>query len=242
MSSGLSVLFDGEILRLTLSQPEKSNSFGVMEAAALVSALRKHKTANAVVFTSRGSRFFCAGGDMQHYASLKSKGQGLLANRKISQALAQLAKFPAPTLAIVNGDCLGGGLEVMGAFDEIWAQPEIRFGFWQRRIGLSFGWGGFSFLSRRLSASSLRRLSLEAANISSLQAREIGLVDRVISRAYVDEALVAWLKLRQNLPLAPVGILKSLNLKNEAQLFSRLWYSKEHRHALEIFSKRRNSQ
>lgn len=241
MSSGLSVQYEDRVLRLTLSHPEKSNAFGPVEAEALMRALRQASKAEALIFTSQRSRFFCAGGDMQYYSSLKSRAKGLLANRKIALALKSLARFPAPTLAYVNGDCLGGGLELLGAFDEVWCAPHVRFGFWQRRIGLSFGWGGFDLLSERLKAADLRRLSINAVDLSAFEARDLGLADRIVALDSWEGFATDWAARTVALPRAPLKVLKSATAATEAKSFSTLWGKSEHAQALADFSQRRKS-
>jgi enoyl-CoA hydratase/carnithine racemase len=236
--SNIAVHRDGDLLTLIFSRPEAANAFCLDDALHLQKILRTHKSARIVIWRARGSRCFCAGGDLAAYARMSKREQGIAANRKIAAALAELAKFPAVTLAIVEGDCWGGGVELLSAFDSVWAVPHAAFGLWQRRIGLTFGWGGGARLAGRIGKARLIQTALYAQAMTAMRAADLGLVDRIIGADDVERELRRWLKQQGQLPYEPVAALKAMTAKNEASWFRRLWWSPSHKRVLARFKSR----
>lgn len=233
--SNIAVHRDGELLTLVFSRPEAANAFSLDDALQLQRILRTQKSAKVLIWRTTGSRCFCAGGDLAAYAKMSKRDQGIAANKKIARALAELAGFPAVTLAIVEGDCWGGGVELLSAFDSVWAVPYAAFGLWQRRIGLSFGWGGGARLERRIGKARLSRLALGAQAVTAMQAADLGLVDRIIGADDVERELRRWFKQQRRLPFEPVAALKTMTAKNEASWFRRLWWTPSHKQVLARF-------
>ena len=108
---------------------------------------------------------------------MKGRQPGILANRKIRVQLKQLAHLPVPTLALVDGECYGGGVELLSCFDFIYSTPTSQFGLWQRKVGLTFGWGGGVRLLKRMSEHQLKQLCLEAKTLTALEAK-VSMYDR----------------------------------------------------------------
>lgn len=233
--SALSAQRDGEILRLTYSRPTVANAFGVTEAKELTRLLKTEAQARILIWQAVGSRCFSAGGDLAFYARQPKRTQGLVANRQITQALHALTNFGGVSLAVVDGDCWGGGLELLSCFDWVWATPRSGFGLWQRRIGLSFGWGGGARLHRRLGPVRLRQLALSTQALSALGAEEWGLVDRVIPAQLMESRVKEWAKAQIDLPREPVSALKTLKDSNESKWFEKLWWNDHHRRVLKRF-------
>lgn len=230
---GLNCRLENGILRATLDAPTRGNSFGLKDAEELLKALKAsvRKPTKGLIFTATG-RLFCAGGNLDDYARMKTAAQGKSVNRKITAALKSLAEWPHPTIAIVNGDCFGGGVEVLSAFDHVISVPEAMFGLWQRRIGLTFGWGGGARIEDRIGLARVRRLALSARSLSSYEALETGLIDEIHLKSVIEARALEWLERAAALPQAPVAGLKTYVSKGEQQLFERLWWNEEHRAVL----------
>lgn len=227
--------FENQILFASFLNSKGGQSFGPDEAQELwrgLSSALKDRQPKGFVLESAHPRLFCSGGNLKYYAGLKSKLQGVQANRKIAQVLQRISDLPIPTVVLVNGDCFGGGVEILSAFDFVLAAPDVLLGLWQRRVGLSFGWGGGSRLLRRLSKGRLLREAMWAHEMSAYEAARIGLVDEVCPRwalrsraeTLVSKSEVAW--------------TRKWNEKNESQIFEKLWWGPAHRDALRKFSGR----
>ena len=230
-------LSENKILTITLDDPSTANAFSPQAAMELAKRLDEYKEkCNGLLFQTSGQRFFCTGGNLKVYAEL-SKSEALKVNKRIKKTLDELSSWPHPTVCVVAGDCFGGGLELLSAFDQVYSTPESNFGFWQRRISLTFGWGGYTRLLRRVEERSLKRLALEARSICSYEALRLGLVDEVGSFHEVSERAKKWLDSASRWPKSPVKDLKRLSIKDEFNRFKSLWHNPEHLRVLEKYKK-----
>ena len=186
-------------------------------------------------FSSKGDRFFCAGGNLRFYADMKGRRPGILANRKIRAQLKQLAKLPIPTLVLVDGECYGGGVELLSCFDFVYSTPTSKFGLWQRRIGLTFGWGGGARLLKRISEHKLKQLCLVAQTLDASEAQSLHIVDQVVDRHELQSLAHKWARNILSLPMEPVSGIKELNPHNEVTIFEKLWMNLSHKAVLKKF-------
>lgn len=220
-----------EILKLTLTDSKTGNSFGIDAARELMILLKKlnapKSKVKVLIFTGQ-DRFFCTGGNLKYYRTLKTKAAGLKINREISGVLKSLYSLKIAKIALVNGDCFGGGLELLSCFDLIYSRPESLFGFWQSKQALSFGWGGGARIAERLSPMQTRRALLGSHCFSAYEAARMGLVDQVLSRFEIECAVVAFANQIALNSKETISCLNTLTSKNEEVLFSKLWWSKEH--------------
>lgn len=229
------------IARFILDDPTSRNALSLQQAKRLASELKlKSKILNfdAVLLYAKGSHF-CSGGNLSDYAQMKSPAQGKQVNREIAQILDLLSTLPVPTACVVQGDCLGGGLELLSAFDFVVSVPEAQFGFWQRKIALSFGWGGRKRLARRLSESLIDQLAVSSRNLSAAEALKLGLIDQICLSAKAIAQAEAWLVRTASLPALPLQQLKkSIGKKNDEQkFFEKLWWNVEHLKVLQKFKR-----
>lgn len=228
-----------DILILYFENPKFGNSFGVTEAEDVLKALKSARGKKGLIFHTGGSRVFCSGGNLKDYAKLgtgssaKSKGHAI--NKKITTAFDKLWTLDIPTAVVVEGDCFGGGTELVSAFDCIFSTSNAMFGFWQRKIGLSFGWGGAKRLLTRISPANVKRLSLETRNFSAYEAVGLGLVDKVSHSSFIFDHSINWIEQQSRLPKNPLKTLKSVDAKNEHRLFKKLWLNDEHAAILKKF-------
>lgn len=239
MASGLRVAEIESTLFVCIDSPKTGNALGVEEAEALRQQLKGiEKKHTALVWgVAPGSRIFCSGGNLKSYAKDKTAKAGIAANRKIRSALMALEQLPIPTVAILSGDCFGGGLELLSCFDYILAAPHVLLGFWQRRIGLSYGWGGGSRWLRRLTPAQLKLLTLEARHFSVYEAHAIGMVDVILPEHRLLDEAKQWAERVQSSPMVNFTTIKRFEPKNEAREFEKLWFNKEHRRVLQAYSR-----
>lgn len=218
------------------NNPAQANALGLACAKELQKILKyidKHKM-EGFLLTSE-ARVFCSGGNLSDYAKLKNKSEGIKINKEITKILNDLNSAPVPTICLVTGDCFGGGIEWISAFDTVYAIPSALFGMWQRKIGLSWGWGGGHRLKMRVSKKNLMSLLLNANNFTSYHAKEIGLIDAVYSKELIFERGLDFLKKQRDLPKIPFSKIKSADLKHEQKLFESLWMNTEHQRLLSKF-------
>lgn len=228
-------------LELIFEDRATRNSFSVAAATELTLVLDQYSGQfDVLLFKARG-RVFCSGGNLTDYAKMTNPGEGLAVNREIEAALKKLALLPVPTFCFVDGDVFGGGVEVLSAFDFVYTAPHVMIGLWQRRIGLTFGWGGGARLERRLGEKRLIQLSLTTESLSAQQSRAIGLTDGIYLDGFAEAIFEREFRRLSALPLLPITALKRWVASDERAIFEGLWWKGAHRGALSRFVDRQRN-
>ena len=224
----------GDLLTLTFTHPAGGGSFGLEQARDLEKALKKKKWGGLLLRGDIRERVFCSGGNLKAYAGLSTKAQGHKMNREIRKILSDISKMSMPKACVVTGDCYGGGVELISCFDFIVTVPHGLFAFWQRRMGLTFGWGGAERLERRMARKDLLALSASMRSFGAHEALRLGLVDEVVATPFAEERAREWL---QRTISAKAPLLR--HSSQETRLFEKLWLSPEHQKALAKYRSRR---
>lgn len=178
---------DGQVLRLQLARP-KANIIDAAMIEALSTTLGRYVNDPrmlAVVLSADGPNFSFGASVEEH---LPGQCDAML--RKIHALILQMIEYPLPIIAAVNGQCLGGGLEVACAASLIIAAPDAMLG--QPEISLAvFAPAASCLLPERIGQSQAEMLLLSGQSIDAQRARKIGLVDIVSENPA--EAALAWI-------------------------------------------------
>ena len=133
----------------------------------------------AVVVSGRGERAFCAGSHIGEFEALRGRvAEGKLLLEKL--VYRQLAELPMPTIAAIEGDALGGGLELALCCDLRIASERARLGMPEVRLAVLPGSGGTQRLPRLVGPARAKELILTGRIISAHDAERIGLVNQVV--------------------------------------------------------------
>jgi len=222
----------GELLTFKFSNHKNGSSFGLEEARDLARALKSQKWGGLLLCGNIDARVFCSGGNLKAYARLKTRADGNKINREIRKILSDVAAMPIPKACLVSGDCYGGGIELVSCFDYVAAVPHSAFAFWQRRNGLTFGWGGAERLLARVTKQKLIELSASMRAFGAHEALRLGLIDEIIPVPMIEARVREWLALTMS---ASTPVLR--NHAQEVRVFEKLWLNPEHQRALAKFKK-----
>ncbi|MCA9127334.1 MAG: enoyl-CoA hydratase/isomerase family protein [Planctomycetales bacterium] len=177
----------GDVLYVWLDSQQRSvNVFDSAMLDGLESAV-KHVEANPdkyrlIVFASRKPGCFFAGADVHAIAALSSTSTVLEVVQRGQRLMQRVADLPVPTLAAINGVCMGGGLEFALAcrFRVATDSSSTRLGLPEIKLGLIPGWGGTQRLVRRIGLTHSLKMVLTGSAIDAATARQRGLVDEVL--------------------------------------------------------------
>jgi enoyl-CoA hydratase len=167
---------------VTINRPEKRNALNAVVRAELLealAALREDPDARVVVVTGAGDRAFVAGADVGEFAARTAEEQrGIMSARSVFD---ELASFPKPTIAMINGYAFGGGCELALACDLRIAAASARLGQPEVKLGLIPGGGATQRLPRLVGPGQALRLILTGEPVSADEALRIGLVELVVA-------------------------------------------------------------
>ena len=202
MPSALRLDVDNRIARITFDQPgSKANTLGQAVLAdfdQVLTDLEAVRDLEGVIFQSGKPGMFIAGADLKELGAAPAEPE--LMRRLVERGLDIIARFeklPCPSVALIDGGCMGGGLEIALAFDYRLAgsHPKAELGLPEVKVGLIPGWGGTQRLTRVIGPSQAAELICAGESMKPSRARELGLVfDAVPSEKLNDEALrlLAW--------------------------------------------------
>jgi enoyl-CoA hydratase/carnithine racemase len=149
----------------------------VQAVTAAVEDLVAHPPALLVI--AGNAKFFSAGADLNEIAALT--GAEAFRFAQMGQRLMTVvASFPAPTIAAIQGYCMGGGLDLALACDRRIASTHALFGHRGAALGLITGWGGTQRLPRLVGKGRALQMFLAAEKLHAPQALRAGLVDAIV--------------------------------------------------------------
>ena len=157
-------------------------SVAVMEELRAMLAELAAAPPRGLVIRSGKANGFIAGADVDEFGQLDSVDQAIALVRRGWDLFEQLAHVPYPTLALVRGFCLGGGLELSLAcrYRVVVDEPETRLGLPEVLLGIVPGWGGIKRLPRMIGAPAALDMLLTGRAIDARRARKLGLADECV--------------------------------------------------------------
>ena len=172
----------------------------------------------AVVVTGEGERAFSAGSHVGEFES--QRGPGGRARHELEQGTAtRLADLPMPTIAAIEGNALGGGLELALCCDLRVASERARLGLPEVRLAVTPGAGGTQRLPRVVGTARARQLILTGAVLTADEAERIGLVHEVVPAGQaLARALAIGTEIVQRGPLAVREAKRLVALASETDL------------------------
>jgi enoyl-CoA hydratase len=195
---------DGAIGTITLRRPEKFNALDIPMLKALEAALEAAEASNVrVVLVAGEGKGFCAGGDVEAWSAMGAADFQVHWVRYGHRVFDRLASLRQPTIAVLGGHALGGGLELAAACDFRVAEKQVKLGFPETSIGVVPGWSGTQRAVRRFGAQAVRRMALGGEVFAGDQALALGIVDRVVETGQAPAEAMTWAgKIAERGPLA----------------------------------------
>ena len=206
MSDLILVQRDGPIAAIVLNRPEKLNAMTKTMWGKLGDALRQVSAddgVRCVVLRGAGGKAFSPGNDIgefetERYDTASAKAYGVTLNH----ALDALKDCRHPTLALIEGICVGGGLEIAALCDLRICGESSRFGVPIKRLGLVMAYPEIAGLIDLVGRAATLEILLEGRVFSAEEAKDKGLVTRVVPDTEVEaEAMAAARRIADGAPL-----------------------------------------
>lgn len=202
-----------DVGRIILNRPEAGNSVNPALIADLGKAVDAACAApvRAILIEARGANF-SLGGDVRHLAAV---GGGVAAElhdmaTRFHVAQLRLCQFPVPIISAVRGNAIGGGFGLALSADFLICSDAARFSTGYSRLGLSADAGVSYFLTRAVGARRAAALLIDARFVSADEAIAIGIADRQVPDADLDEAAEHWANELAAGPTSAIAAIKRL--------------------------------
>jgi enoyl-CoA hydratase len=181
--SGLLLERDGPVAIVTLNRPEARNAMTFEMYDELHEACERFDrdaSVRVVILRGAGDRAFASGTDIRQFLAFKTREDALGYEARLSRVLSRIAAMTKPTLAMVQGDAVGGGLFMALACDLRLAAPHARFGApVARTLGNFLAPTSLALLVATVGPARARELILTARLVDAAEAKALGLVDEV---------------------------------------------------------------
>ena len=159
----------------------------ISELLLLTKEISSDKEVKGLIISS-SLKDFCAGADLKERASMSNE-ESINTVYAIKILFESIYNLPFPTLSLIKGACLGGGLELALSCDFRFGATNSFYGLPETSLGIIPGAGGTQLLPRLIGLSNAKYMIYSSKNINANRAVEYGLIDRLINHNIQSKAL-----------------------------------------------------
>jgi enoyl-CoA hydratase len=175
---------DGAIGWLVFNNPERRNAVSLEMWQAIPAVLADFEAdprIRVVVLAGAGDKAFASGADISQFEKNRSSAEGVQRYEQLGDAAtSRLQSLDKPTIAMIRGYCLGGGLAIANLCDLRIAAEDARFGIPAAKMGLGYRAGAMKSLVELVGAAFAREIMITARQFSAAEALHMGLVHKVV--------------------------------------------------------------
>ena len=181
---------EGRVGYLIFNNPERHNAVSLdMWAAAtrILEDFSRDDEVRVVVVTGAGGKAFISGADISRFGDERSTEQAVAHyNATVDQASASFYEFPKPTIAMIRGYCVGGGVGLAVCCDLRICSGNSRFAIPAAKLGVGYRYAGLKRLSDLVGPAFAKEMFFTARQFDAEEARAMGLVNRVVPEAELE--------------------------------------------------------
>lgn len=179
---------------MIFNNPQRHNamSLDMWEAVPEIMAdFAEDDEVRVIVLRGAGERAFVSGADISEFEKVRSSREETIAyDRKGDVAMASIFNSPKPTIAMVNGYCMGGGAAIAISCDLRMASDKSRFGIPAAKLGVGYQFPGIRKLMDLVGPSFTKEIFFTGRQFSAEEALAMGLVNRVLPAAQLEGYVV----------------------------------------------------
>jgi len=184
---------EGGVGIVTFNNPERHNavSLDMWEATKrILDGFATDPDIRVVVLTGAGGKAFVSGADISKFESERASLEAARAyNAKSEGAYSSIYEFPKPTIAMIRGYCIGGGLGLATCCDLRICTDNSRFAVPAAKLGLGYGYVGLKRLVDIVGPAFAKEIFYTARQFDAQEAAVMGLVNRVVPNAELESAV-----------------------------------------------------
>lgn len=206
---------DGPVGWITFNNPARRNAMSqdMWEAVPLaLDRMEADPAVRVIVLRGTGDKAFVAGADISQFNELRSSPETVAKYDAISdEASRRIAKSPKPTIAMIRGYCIGGGVGIAVCCDMRIASEDAKFGVPATRLGLGYGPSGVKRLMDLVGPSHVKEIFYTARHFSAAEARDMGLVNRVLPDSDLDAYVAGYCAtIAENAPMTMRAVKRTV--------------------------------
>lgn len=200
MAKNLQLKIQDNIAYLVFNlQDEKVNKLSekiLIELDDILEKIKKNLKLKALIISSAKKNIFIAGADINEIKEITNKKEALKKVTEAQNIFFKLENLQIPTICIINGACLGGGLEfaLCCKYRVAVKNPKTKLGLPEVSLGIFPGFGGTQRLPRLVGLEQSLKMILGGKAIDSKKSYKIGLIDAVINEEFIEEDINIFLK------------------------------------------------
>ena len=181
---------DGAIARITFDRQSARNAMTWAmydQLAAACEKIMRDREVRVAVFRGAGGKAFVAGTDIGQFREFKSGDDGVAYEQRMAEYLAAVEQLPVPTLAVIEGWAIGGGLAIACACDLRIATPGTRFGVpIARTLGNCLSVENYALVVAAFGVSRAKKMLMLAENLSAEEAATAGFLSEIVPSEQLD--------------------------------------------------------
>jgi enoyl-CoA hydratase/carnithine racemase len=181
---------EGNVGYVIFNNPERHNAVSLemwARTAEILEGFKNDDDVRVVVLTGAGGKSFVSGADISKFESERSSFEGMKTyNETVARANEGVASFPKPTVAMIKGYCIGGGLGLAVCCDLRICSDNSKFAIPAAKLGLGYSYPGVKRLSDLVGPSFAKEIFFTARQFDAEEARTMGLVNRIVAAAELE--------------------------------------------------------
>tara|TARA_S200000501_G_scaffold367829_1_gene404716 strand:+ start:1108 stop:1905 length:798 start_codon:yes stop_codon:yes gene_type:complete len=237
---------------LKMNRPEKLNAWNPLMGEEIIDAINQaniNEDIVAMVISGEG-KGFCAGADIDGFFKKKSEG-GEVKNSNVMSGWVKLIRESKPIVAAINGAAIGVGLTKVLPMDFIIASEGAKLSMRFSKMGLVPELASSHFLTTRVGFGNASEIMLSGRTLVASEAKELGLIDKVVSGDDLIREAIAYAKSMGNNPQISLKYIKylltvngneidlELIQKREQEALQKCYKTEEHKEAISSFIEKR---
>ena len=182
---------DGRVGYVIFNNPERRNAVSLdmwARTTEILADFARDDEVRVVVLTGAGGKAFVSGADVSRFESERaSLDAAKVYNLTVERANASIYEFPKPTIAMIRGYCIGGGLGLVVCCDLRICSDNSRFAIPAAKLGLGYGYPGVKRLTDVVGPAFAKEIFYTARQFDAEEARIMGLVNRIVPEAELED-------------------------------------------------------
>jgi enoyl-CoA hydratase/carnithine racemase len=182
---------DGGVGYVIFNNPERRNAVSLdmwARTTEILADFERDDEVRVVVLTGAGGKAFVSGADVSRFESERSSLEATrVYNQTVEKANASIYEFPKPTIAMIRGYCIGGGLGLALCCDLRICSDNSKFAIPAAKLGLGYGYPGVKRLTDVVGPAFAKEIFYTARQFDAEEARLMGIVNRVVLEAELED-------------------------------------------------------